>query len=424
MADDGITQRVLDASRGRDRVLDAVKAVALVVVIVGHSLAWHVRGDGSAINVLEEAHYLIPLTWVFQVLPLFFAAGAVSNAASLARHGTRAYLQARGVRLLAPVVVYATVWTALLLPFGGSPTVVGAGRFLSQLLWFAGVYLLVAAAAVFTSRWVRRPWLTHVLWLTLIVILDVVRTTDLAAWGWLNMLVVWGWLHQVGYALPRMQGRRWAVPLGVALIATSVGLAFAGPYSHSLISVAGVPGLSNLAPPSLVLAVYGAGQILLVAGLWPWLQRLLRNDRLWVAVALVGARGMGMYLWHIPLVGLAAGTAIALGWAVAPLSGQWWAVHVAVVLVVLPLAWVIAGLAARPEGALRRWRPRISLPALGCAVGGMAVLNMSATGFATRWGPGAVGLPSSAVTNLVLVVVAFAAVTPRRSAGDEDAGRH
>jgi hypothetical protein len=237
------------------------------------------------------------------------------------------------------------------------------------------------------------------------------------------MLLVWGWLHQCGYYLPNLRGRTWLIPTGLALIAAAVAIAFVGPYSHSLISVAGVPGLSNLAPPSLVLAVFGAGQILLVAGLWPWLERLLRNDRLWVGVALVGARGMGMYLWHIPLVGLAAGTAIALGWAVAPLSGQWWAVHVAVVLVVLPLAWVIAGLAARPERALRRWRPHISLPAFGCAVGGLAVLNMSATGFATRWGPGAVGLPSSAITNLALVVAAFAAVTPRRSAGDEDTRR-
>ena len=63
---------------------------------------------------------------------------------------------------------------------------------------------------------------------------------------------------------------------GAALIATSVLVAFVGPYSHSLISVAGVPGLSNLAPPSVVLALYGARQILLLAGLWDVLGRLYR----------------------------------------------------------------------------------------------------------------------------------------------------
>jgi hypothetical protein len=78
----------------------------------------------------------------------------------------------------------------------------GAGRFLAQLLWFAGVYLLVAAAAVFTSRWDRRPVLTLSIWLLAIVAVDAVRTTPLSAWGWINMLLVWGWLHQVGYQLP------------------------------------------------------------------------------------------------------------------------------------------------------------------------------------------------------------------------------
>lgn len=406
MAESGLREKVVAASAGRDRVLDAVKAVALLIVIVGHSLAWHVRG-GAAVNVLEDAPALVPLTWLFQVLPLFFAAGAVSNATSLARHGRAGYLRARGRRLLAPVVVYATFWTLLLLPFGGAPAVTGAGRFLAQLLWFAGVYLLVAATAVLTSRWVARPWLTNVVWLAAIVALDAVRTTDLAAWGWLNMLLVWGWLHQVGYSLPRLKGHRWAVPAGLGLIAGAVGLAFAGPYAHSLISVAGMPGLSNLAPPSTVLAVYGAGQILLLAGLWPWLERVLRDDARWVPIALIGARGMGMYLWHIPLVGLAAGTAMAVGWSAPALSAPWWAVHLLVVLVVVPCAWLLAGLAAGPERALLRLNPKWSGPALACALGGVTVLNTAATGFATRWGPGAVGLPSSAAVNLLLMWLAF-----------------
>ena len=293
-----LTTRVLDATKSRDRVLDAVKAIALLLVIAGHSLAWHVRPDGTAVNVLEDAHYLIVLTWLFQVLPLFFAAGAVSNMASLQRHGPHDYLQARGVRLLAPVVVYATFWTALLLPFSAQPI----GRFLAQLLWFAGVYLLVAAAAVVTSRW---PAWVLAPWLVLIVGVDALRLTPLAGLGWLNMLLVWGWLHQCGYYLPRLRGDRRAILGGLALIATSIAVAFAGPYSVSLISVNGIPGLSNLAPPSVVLAAFGAGQILLLAGLWPALERLFARDRLWVLVALMGARGMactcGTSRWSVSL---------------------------------------------------------------------------------------------------------------------------
>jgi fucose 4-O-acetylase-like acetyltransferase len=414
MADTGIRSRVVAASVGRDRALDAIKAVALLVVIVGHSLAWHTPGDGSAVNVLEKAPWLIPLTWIFQVLPLFFAAGAVSNAASLGRHGHRDYLKARGRRLLAPVVVYATFWTVLLLPFAASEAVVGAGRFLAQLLWFAGVYLVVAAAAVFTSRWTARPVLTLTVWLALIIAVDAVRTTPFSAWGWINMLLVWGWLHQVGYHLPHLRGHRWALPAGIALIGGAVLLAFAGPYSHSLISVAGVPGLSNLAPPSTVLAVYGAGQILIVAGLWHPLQRVLADDRLWVAVALMGARGMGMYLWHIPLVGIAAGIAIAVGFAAPALSAAWWIVHIAVVLMVVPGAWLIAGLAEGPEKALDRLQITRARPGPACTLGGLVILNTAATGFATWRGAGAVGLPSAAALNLALLWVAFLLVTGRR----------
>jgi fucose 4-O-acetylase-like acetyltransferase len=406
----GIGERVLAASRTRDRVLDAVKAVALLLVIVGHSLAWHVRPDGTAVNVVEDVPYLIALTWLFQVLPLFFAAGAVSNAASLSRHGQMDYLRARGRSLLAPVVVYASLWTVVLLAFHGSEQVRGAGRFLSQLLWFAGVYLLVAAAAVITTRWIPHPVLTLGLWLGAIAAFDALRTTDLAAWGWINMLLVWGWLHQCGYYLPLLKGRRWLAPVGAALIATSVLVAFVGPYSHSLISVAGVPGLSNLAPPSVVLALYGAGQILLLAGLWDVLGRLLSRDRLWVVIALIGARGMGMYLWHIPLVGTAAATVIATGWTQPPLSGLWWLVHIAVAVVVVPTAWFLAGLVEPVQRRLLKWRGPVSAPAVGCALGGVAVLNMSATGFATLTGPGAVGMPSSAILNLGLVVLAFSLV--------------
>ena len=415
MAETGIRAKVVAASAGRDRALDAIKALALLVVIVGHSLAWHTPGDGTAVNVLEKAAWLIPLTWVFQVLPLFFAAGAVSNAASLQRHGSHDYLTARGRRLLAPVIVYATLWTVLLVPFGSSEAVVGAGRFLAQLLWFAGVYLLVAAAAVVTSRWVSRPGLTLTLWLALIVAVDAVRTTQFSAWGWINMLLVWGWLHQVGYHLPHLRGRRWTVPAGIVLIAGAVLLAFIGPYSHSLISVAGVPGLSNLAPPSTVLAVYGAGQILIVAGLWNRLRALLADDRRWVPVALMGARGMGMYLWHIPLVGIAAGLALIVGFSAPALSPAWWLVHIAVVFVVVPGAWLIAGVAARPEKAVGRLRFTIWSPGPASVLGGLVILNIAATGFATWWGSGAVGLPSSAVLNLALLWISLLLVSGRRS---------
>ncbi|MFI0432581.1 MAG: acyltransferase [Candidatus Nanopelagicales bacterium] len=415
-----LAQRVAAASRGRDRVLDAAKTVALVVVVIGHSLAWHVTPANTAANVLESERWLVALTWAFQVLPLFFAAGAVSNAASLRRHGTRDYLVRRSRGLVTPVLIYATLWTVVLLPFGAvSEPVIGAGRFLSQLLWFAGVYLLVSAAAPITARWAAaRPLTVLVCWLVVIAAVDAVRWADGPGWiGWLNLLLVWGWLHQLGYSLPAL--RRQRPPLlaagAAALFAVAVALALLGPYSSSLVTVGGDPELSNLSPPTLVLALYGAGQVLLLAALWPVLTRFLANDRRWAIVALVGARGIGIYLWHIPLVGIAAGLALLLHWSVQPLGLWWWIVHLLVMATVLPLAWLIAGGAGAVGRRLDRVPRVVALPVWLAALGaGAVVLNISVTGFATWSGTGMLGLWSSAALNLVLLALCWQAVGPPR----------
>ncbi len=424
-----ITERVTAASAGRDRVLDAVKAFALVVVVIGHSLAWHVTPSGSAVNVLEVAPSLILLTWVFQVLPLFFAAGAVSNAGSLSRSSTPDYLRHRSRRLLTPVLVYCSVWTVVLLPLTlVSEQAQPAGRFLSQLLWFAGVYLLVVAAAPVTTRWRSRPGLTLGVWLAVIVAVDVARTLGApAAIGWLNLLLVWGWLHQLGYELPRLRAarRRWTGLAAFGLLAAAVVIAVVGPYSSSLVSISGDPELSNLSPPSVVLALYGAAQVLALATLWPTLSRLLANARVWTVVAVVGVRGMGMYLWHIPLVGIAAAIALAAAWSVPPLSLAWWVVHLAVVALVLPLAWLLAGVADRAQRQLDKVPLLFGLPATLIAVGGgVLVLNISVTGFATWLGEGMLGLPAMAVVNLLLLATLWQAAGSLRPGVDRQTSAH
>lgn len=420
-------ERVVTATAGRDRVLDAVKATALLAVVVGHSLAWHIAPDGAPINVLDVTPGLTVLTWLFQVLPLFFAAGAVSNAASLDRMSVRRFTARRTRRLGTPVLVYGGVWTLLLvtaalalLALGtDDETLVGAGRFLSQLLWFAGVYTIVVAAAPLTARWRRRPVLTLGAWAILVMAIDVLRIADgPEILGWLNFVLVWAWLHQLGYELPRLRrARRGLVAAaGAALVALAVAAALLGPYSSSLVTVSGGEELSNLAPPSIVLLLYGAGQVCLLAALWPTLAAILSADRLWTIVAVFGARAMGVYLWHIPLVGLAAAVAMAVNWQVQPLAPQWWFVHLAVVVVVVPGAWLLAGLASRPERRLARMPRSFALNPTVAAVGvGATVLVISVTGFATLWGSGLFGAPSSALLNLVLLWVFWQSVGARRA---------
>ena len=136
--------------------------------------------------------------------------------------------------------------------------------------------------------------------------------------------------------------------MGALLALGGAGLALLGPYSTSLVTIGGDPELSNLSPPSVVLASTAARKCSRsrpCGRSWPEHSPMTASGaslRWW-------AQGMGIYLWHIPLVGVAAGIALATGWSVAPLSLAWWLVHVAVVVVVVPLAWLIAGVAARGE---------------------------------------------------------------------------
>lgn len=412
--------RVVAATAGRDRVLDATKAMALVCVVVGHSLAWHLPSSGNPTNVLEVAPGLVVLTWLFQVLPLFFAAGAVSNAGSFAAHGLQDFLTVRTLRLATPVLVYSGVWTVVLLPFSTTHgLVVTAGLFLAQLLWFAGVYLLVVAAVPITIGWTRRPVITALLWLVAIAAVDANRIAGgPEVVGWLNLILVWGLMHQVGYGLPCLrEASPWGLVVGgVGAIGAAVLLAAVGPYSGSLISVGADTELSNLAPPSMVLALYGIGQILILAAVWPLLDRVLRNDRLWAVVAVVGARGMGIYLWHIPVLTLLIGGVLALDWRPDPLSPAWWGVHLVVGCLVVVGAWVVAGPMGTADEWLRqlpRWFP---LPAAVAAVAaGLLILNICVTGFATWWGVGMLGLPASALFNLIVLVLAWQAVLRPRT---------
>lgn len=414
-----------DVVAPRDRVLDAVKAAALLVVVVGHSLAWDV-GTGSPANVLDRRPDAVWLTWVIQVLPLFFAAGAVANAGSWRRRrDVTAYLRRRLVRLTTPALIYTSLWTGLLLVLAlAVPSAEPIGRFLAQLVWFLGVYSAAVVAVPWTSRWTRRPWLTLGSWLAAIVVVDLLRWNVSDPVGWLNLLLVWTFLHQVGYHLPALREARraWLVLGGVAAVAAALALALLGPYSSSLVSYAGDPEPSNLSPPTLVVALYGVGQILLVAALWPWLARVLAADRIYRMVGVIGSRAIGVYLWHVPLVALVAGAAWGLGFAARPLGLLWWLVHLLGLAVIVPVAWVLAGVAA----ALERWsgawaarRLRWTSAVLPFAVVvPLALLGVSTTGFGTWWGPGMLGAPSSSLLNLVVLVGAWAAI----AAGGREAG--
>src|SRR5689334_4894813 len=68
---------------GRDRAIDVARIFALIVVMFGHCalVLATIDSDGLRIgNLLGELPAIAPITWVVQVMPLFFLAGGAAGA--------------------------------------------------------------------------------------------------------------------------------------------------------------------------------------------------------------------------------------------------------------------------------------------------------------------------------------------------------
>ena len=157
---------------GRDRAVDVARLAALVVVMFGHCALLLATIDTSGLrigNLLGELPAIAPITWVVQVMPLFFLAGGAAGAYGW-HSGTPwgTWLFTRAQRLCRPVFWYLAAWTVGLLVARmtlGAESAAGLGRECVALLWFLGVYLVVLAfvpALTRLRRGVRLPsWSCH-----------------------------------------------------------------------------------------------------------------------------------------------------------------------------------------------------------------------------------------------------------------------
>jgi hypothetical protein len=72
-----------DTPSARDRAVDVVRLAAMVVVMFGHCalLLATIDTDGLRIgNLLGALPAIAPITWIVQVMPLFFVAGGAAGA--------------------------------------------------------------------------------------------------------------------------------------------------------------------------------------------------------------------------------------------------------------------------------------------------------------------------------------------------------
>jgi hypothetical protein len=104
----------------RNRYVDFLRAVSILFVVVGHWLIatlYYVDGDLTPGQLLESRPQMHWVTWIFQVMPIFFIVGGYSNAVSLesARRksvGYATWLAARLHRLVAPLLIVLVAWAA------------------------------------------------------------------------------------------------------------------------------------------------------------------------------------------------------------------------------------------------------------------------------------------------------------------------
>lgn len=307
----------------RDRAVDVARLGALLVVMFGHCALLLATIDGSGVrigNLIGAQPAVAPLTWIAQVMPLFFFAGGAAGAYGY-RAGTAwgAWLVTRAQRLYRPVFWYLAAWSVGLLIARltlGADSAIGLGGESVALLWFLGVYVLALAFVPVLVR-VRTGRGVGVVVAALIgaaAALDALRlSTGLAGAAVLNFLIVWLIPVVLGVAYARgLLDRRVALGAAVAAFVTQLALVVAGPYDVSLV-VTGAENVSNVAPPTVVLAMHCVWMSCAFAAAAAAVGRWARRPRVWAVVAAGNAGAMTLYLWHIVAIAIAAFALHGLG---------------------------------------------------------------------------------------------------------------
>ena len=354
----------------RDRTVDALRALAIGGVILGHWLVTALvlspsRAGGTVHDAspLASLPALTPLSWVFQTLAVFFLVGGYAAARSYTGDYL-SWLRKRLTRLTRPVAVFVAVWVplAIALSLGGMPHATERTVLTLVLdpLWFLGVFAVLTALTPLAVAMVRRLGACAAC-----VPAAVVAAVDLVrfglggpAWvGWINVAAGWMVPYLLGIAWARGSFRGWRVPalmLAGGAAATAALVVWAG-YPASMVGVNG-QAISNLNPPTLAAVTFGIAQVGLALLLREPLARWMRRPLAWAAVATVNLSAMTLYLWHQTafLAVTMAGQAIGRlpGLLTAPSSTLWIAERLAwlpAFAAALAVLWLVFHRAERPR---------------------------------------------------------------------------
>ncbi|MEV0647672.1 acyltransferase [Phytomonospora sp. NPDC050363] len=323
---------------GRDRYLDLLRVGSLTVVVLSHLaftvLKWTDAGPRTT-SPLEFVPGLWIVTWLLQVMPLFFYIGGYAHLRSSRafRGGIGRFTLTRLRGLLIPAAVLGAVWAAAGLGLSTVYDGEAVGRAVKLILsplWFLGVYAMLVALLP-AALWLHRRaglWALPILGGAAVVV-DVARFGfDVPNIGWANLVLVWGAAHQAG-----LSHERWRdMPRKAAIICVATGLGLLSYLVAGLGypgAMVGVPGraFSNMTPPTVAILALLILQIGLMALMRPAADRLLSRPRAARAVDAANRYALPVFLFHTTgaalfVYGLHRLTGVALVDTVADAS--WW----------------------------------------------------------------------------------------------------
>lgn len=375
------------------------------MVIVGHWLAaapYVVDGQLVLSSMLEHQRWTHLLSWMFQIMPLFFIVGGYSNGVSwkAALRDKKSYgewLNGRLQRLAGPVLPLLVVWAILGIGaylVGARPETVKLGSQVALIpIWFLAVYVGAVAVVPLTYAAWQRFGMKSFCVLTIAVAVDdlLFFAGNLHSVGWFNYAFIWLAVHQLGYAWRdgKLQTGSQALLWTISGLATLIVLVAFGPYPLSMVSVPG-EAISNSLPPKLPMLLLGTIQIGVLLAFEAPVRRWLTRTVPWTATVLVNGMIMTVFLWHLTASTIIIGLALHfgnLGLGVEPGSGAWWATRpiwlgiylLALTAITLVFATFERGGTERPPAPA--WRQIVGA-ALIC--GGLSFLALDGIG-GTGW---------------------------------------
>lgn len=382
-----------------------------------------------------QAGWVWPLTWLLQLVPLFFLTGGHANllawrATRAAGGGFASYLTGRIGWLLLPVLAFVTAWliVPLSLELLDAPeeAIAAFGRIVLQPLWLLGLYLLVVAALPAMHRLHRRYPLATPLGLLVATVAVALggRGSVAAHVGGVLLALLFQQL-----AFHYADGTLWRVPRAALLAVAGAGLGglialtTAGGYDKLLI--AEPTEYASFAPSLIGVLLVGLIQACLVSLPHERGARRVTESAPARAVAVVRAAPMTTYLFYLCAMLVLAGVIAAARTAGLPASGTEWLTQprriLALALIGVPtlLAFVLFerrssdAVATLPEPDPEpAHRAAVQLDAiaatLGVAFGALGILGFAATGVTGESSPPILfGLPLDPMANLIHLLLGW-----------------